>query len=371
MADGEDSDKTEEPTEHKLQEARKKGQVMKSQEVISVFLLIATAGILSMTGSSMIRNIMQHTRHLYGLISTLELNNRNLYLYGMEAAWVFAKAILPILAAAFITGILANVAQIKFLFSTDPLTPRASKISPIEGLKRIISMRALMELAKQLAKLLIVGYVAYKIVKKYLFTLRKTPLWELGQTLVFVKAIMFKVIWYVVLALIIIAIADYLFQRKMFMKQMRMSIKELKDEYKDTEGDPNVKAKIKQLQRQAATARMMEEVPNSSAVITNPIHLAVAIKYEHGKMDAPIVVAKGERLIAQRIKEIAEEHDIVIVENVTLAKALFSSCEIGQIIPVELYKAVAEVLAFVYKLKRKRSLVRRRRAYSPYRKKVI
>lgn len=360
---GDDSDKTEEPTEHKLQEARKKGQVMKSQEVVSFFLLLVSAGILAATGPGAGKLLMKYTREVYESIPSLDLHG------GGNAAWliiiemvkVFGIILMPILAATFIVAIIGNVAQTGFIFAVEPLTPTASKISPVEGFKKIFSSRSLLELFKQLAKLFVVGYVAYKIVTGALEDLQETPLWDISQTLLFTKQITFKIIWDVALASIAIAAIDYLMQRKLFLKQMRMSFQELKDEYKETEGDPYVKSKMRQMQRQASQSRMMEETANSSAVVTNPVHIAVALKYEQGKMDAPIIVAKGERLIAARIKSIALANEVPVVENVPLARALFRSCRIGDKIPSELYKAVAEVLAFVYKLKYRRTQLAARR----------
>lgn len=355
----EDSDKTEEPTEHKLQEGRKKGQVMKSQEVVSFIMLLATAGVLVMTGPWSVRELVKYATTLYWRMPSITLDERNITLLFLGMLAIFAKMLLPLLGVAFFAGVLGNLLQTGFLFSTTPLTPTWEKISPVAGFKRIFSVRALMELAKQLAKLVIVGYVAYKIVKNSMEFLTQTPLWDLNHILIFTYKIIFKIIWYVAAASVVIAVVDFLFQKKQFLKQMKMSFQELKDEYKDTEGDPYVKAKMRSLQRHAAQARMMENVPDSTAVITNPVHLAVAVKYEQGVQEAPLVTAKGERLVAQRIKEIAEEHDVTIVENVALARALFQSCEVGESIPVDLYKATAEVLAFVYKLKKKRVHLRR------------
>lgn len=357
----EDSDKTEDPTEHKLQEARKKGQVFKSQDVISTLLLLATAGMLLLTGSWMVKEIGNFTRYVFELIPGIDMSKRNINLDAIQTLLVFAKVMAPILFSAFLMALIANFAQIKWVFSTEPIIPKMSKISPIEGFKRIFSVKSLMELAKQVVKLIIVGWVCYKVVKADIMYLQYSVMWDIPTTLHFLKGMVVKIVAYVLVAMAAIAIIDYLFQRQQFMKQMKMSIQELKDEYKETEGNPQVKSKMRQLMRQGAMARMMEEVPNSSAVVTNPTHLAVALKYEQGVTEAPMVVAKGEKMVAVQIKVLAEEADVPIVENVELARALFKHCEVGQTIPVELYKAVAEVLAYVFKLKKKRQMMRRRR----------
>lgn len=358
MAD--DSDKTEEPTDHKLREARKKGQIFKSQDVIATLLLIATAGVISATGAWMYANIVGFTKTTFMMIAEPDpdkIGGFERYVYVMS---VFAKVMLPLLAVAFITAVLANVAQIQFLFSTESLNPKLSKINPIEGFKRIFSAKSLMEFAKQTAKLIIVGYICYKVISAEISKLVYSSTWDLNVTLMFLKKICFRIIGYSIVAMVAIAVVDYMFQKKQFMKQMKMSMQELKDEYKQTEGDPHVKAKIRQLMRQNATSRMMEEVPSATAVITNPTHLAVALKYKPGEMPAPKVVAKGERLVAVQIKLIAEDHEVPIIENIELARALTSSCKVGDYIPLELYKAVAEVLAYLMKIKKKRELKKKR-----------
>lgn len=356
----EDSDKTEEPTDHKLREARKKGQVFKSQDVISTLMLLATGLVLLFLGGRMIAQIISFTKTIYLLTGESDFSNRNHFRDAIFVVWSMAKILMPLFAIAFIMALVSNVAQVRWLFTTFPLNPSLSKINPVEGFKRIFSMKSLMELAKQTAKLLIVGYICYKVVKGEISKFSYSVAWDLPMTLFFLKKIVIKIIGYSVVAMVIIAVIDYMFQRQMFIKQQRMSIQELKDEYKETEGNPQVKSKIRQLMRQGAMARMMEEVPNSSAVITNPTHLAVALRYIQGKDTSPVVVAKGEQLIAVQIKAIAEDANVPIIENVELAKALFSSCKVGDAIPIELYKAVAEILAYIIKIKRKKELIRKR-----------
>lgn len=358
---GQDSDKTEEPTEHKLQEARKKGQVMKSQEVISTLLLVATAGVLIGAGKMMIRQIREFTIYTWSLIPTYNMTERNFLGDTILIMGTTFLILLPLLSAAFLMALVANVAQVKFLFSTEPLKPTLNKINPIEGFKRIFSMKSVMELVKQIAKLTIIGWICYKLVLSVLPELSSAVVLPLNSTLELVRATLVRLVSQVMIGMLVIAAVDYLFQHKQFMKQMRMSMQELKDEYKDTEGNPQVKAKIRQLMRQGAQGRMMEEVPGSSAVVTNPTHYAVALRYKAGEDPVPVVVAKGENLIARQIKVMAEDHDVPIVENVELARALFKACEIGGAVPTEMYKAVAEVLAYVIKLKRKRELLKKRR----------
>ncbi|MCL5036821.1 MAG: flagellar biosynthesis protein FlhB [Chloroflexi bacterium] len=359
-----DSDKTEDPTDHKLQEGRKKGQVFKSQEIIQTLVLLGTASVLGFLGSWMITNLSDFIKELWNLIPEVgsgfwtEANIVEL----MIRVWVlFMKILAPILAVGFLVALVANLAQVKFLFSAEPLKPTFQKISPVEGFKKIFSARSLMELLKQLAKLFIVGYICFRVVKGEITNFKMAIIWDLPTSLHMLRTLVVRIVEYVLLAMTGIAIIDYIFQRWQFMKQMRMSIQELKDEYKETEGNPQVKAKIRQLMRQGVNSRMMQDVPDATAVVTNPTHIAVALRYKQGEDAAPMVVAKGERLIALQIKSIAEDNEVPIIENVTLAKTLFSSCEIGQPIPPDMYKAVAEVLAYIFKLKRKKEQMRRRR----------
>lgn len=357
-----DSDKTEEPTEHKLQEARKKGQVFKSQDIIQTILLLTTAGILYMERGWLLLNLRNFMEWSFNLIKPgLNIRERSMFKDGMVVVATYFRILSPLFAAAFIVAILINMAQIKFIFTFYPMKPKISKLNPVEGFKRIFSMKSLVELLKQLAKLTVVTWVCVKVVKAELMSLRMANNWTIPQTINLVRKMAVRIVSYVLAAMAVISVLDYIFQKKQYMKKMKMSIKELKDEYKDTEGNPQVKAKIKQLMRQGAQARMMEEVPNSSAVVSNPTHLAVALRYEPGVDHAPVVVAKGKKLMAVQIKILAESNDVPIIENVELARALFSACEVGSAIPVELYKATAEVLAYVFRMKKKRELMRKRK----------
>lgn len=360
MAEGEEGQKTEEPTEHKLQEAKKKGQVFKSTEIVSALQFAAIALTMAWTGSWAVRNLMSFTENIYRTMAHLSFHHDDVWSLWIRVVTLLAELILPIFAAAFFAALLFNIVQIGVVFSVQPLSPSLEKINPVEGFKRLFSRKSFVELIKQIFKLTVIGWVSYKVLKNALGAIVNMVSWNLAGTMLFAKNLMFQIIWYVTAAYLVMAIIDFLIQRKFFMMQMKMSIQELKDELKDTEGDPQVKGRMRQLQRQLVEASMMRAVPKASAVITNPTHLAVALAYEQGGMEAPVVVAKGERLVAERIREIAAEHHVPIIENVGLARALFGACKIGQMIPGQLYRAVAEVLAFVYRLKRKRELAQRR-----------
>jgi flagellar biosynthetic protein FlhB len=358
MAD--DSDKTEEPSEHKLQDARKKGQVLKSQEVISTCGLLAAYAMLVGTGASMYKIVTDYTKDIWGQISKPGLEDFQILPFTMHLMGVILLALLPLLAGCFMMAIISNVAQVKFLFTTEPLMPTMEKINPISGVKKIFSMKSIVELLKQILKLSLIAYLCIHAVQDDLPMFQKGPKLTLEQTSMLVGKILRKAIEYVLGGMLVICILDYGWQYKQFMKQMRMSHQDMKDEYKETEGNPQVKGKIRQMMRQGAQQRMMEEVPQASAVVTNPTHLAIAIRYKAGEDQVPMVVAKGERIKAQQIKLLAEDNEIPIIENVELARTLFGACEVGQAIPAEMYKAVAEVLVYVMKLKKKKALRNRR-----------
>ena len=319
----EDSYKTEEPTEHKLQEARKKGQVFKSQDAVATFMLLVTCAILYALGSSWVTKIKEFTRSVYIKIGShnyfIPSSDTQVYFLNdifriiLMAVFTIAIILIPLLVIAFIAAIVINVVQTKLIFSLESLNPTLNKINPIEGFKKIFSAKSVMELFKQLAKLTVVTLICYNAVKNELGKFTNFVYLSPQESLAIVKQISVKIIEWVIVAMAAISIIDYMFQRQQFMKQMKMSMQELKDEYKDTEGNPQVKGKIRQLMRQSAQGRMMEEVPNSSAVITNPTHLAVAVKYEPGVTKAPMVVAKGERNIAVQIKVLAEDSNVPII----------------------------------------------------------
>lgn len=356
-----DSDKTEEPTEHKLQEQRKKGQVMKSQEVIQSLGLIASVGALYGAGAFMYYQVRDFWVYAWGLIPDYDPLTRSFFHDSMDVILMVMLTLAPLLAAVFLMGIVANVAQIKLLFTVEPLKPALKKINPISGFKNIFSVKSLMELFKQLAKLFIVGWICISIVKGEIAGFAMAPAWDIHTTIGMVGDIVWRIVKSVMLGMVVISAIDYVFQKKQFMKSMKMSFNDLKDEYKETEGNPEVKGKLRQKMQQASQGGMMQEVPNANAVITNPTHLAVAIRYDKDECPVPTVVAKGERLIAQQIKLKAEDSEVPLVENIELARALFGACDVGQAIPTELYKAVAEILAYVMKLKRKKEMRRRRR----------
>ena len=343
-------ERTEAPTPHRLREARRKGQVAKSVEVNSAAILLLAFWLLSIIGSWMIAVINSLMTESFASMAMPDLSLNTVQLGGLTLALKFSQALGPLLIALLFIGILANVIQVGFLFSLQALRPDPSRINPLNGLKRIFSERGLVELVKSLLKLAIIGIVVYLSLRDNAETIAASSRLSLSQTLANLVTTGRSIGLRVAGTILVIAVADYLFQRRAHTKSLRMSKQEIREEMKRFE-NPQLKARIRARQRQIAVNRMMAAVPESDVVITNPTHFAVVLRYDQAKMDAPQVVAKGQRLMAQRLKKLAREHEIPIVENKPLARTLFQKVEINQFVPADLYQAVAEILAFVYRLK--------------------
>lgn len=264
---------------------------------------------------------------------------------------VFFRATAPIVLISFFISLFITYVQVGFLFTTKPLKAKLSRINPIEGFKRIFSKRSLVELLKSILKIFFVGYVAYSYGSKNIGTIVNYPSMEPGQILKNFSKLAFSFSIRIIGALLFLAILDYLYQWRDYEKNLMMTKQEVKEEFKQTEGDPLIKSRIREKQRKIAMNRMMQDVPKADVIITNPTHLAVAIKYDDDLYIAPYLLAKGADVVAENIKKVAKENSIPIVENKPLARVLYSTVDIGEVIPEELYEAVAEVLAYVYSLK--------------------
>ena len=351
MAEESFEEKTERPTPRRREEARRKGEVARSRELPSVAVLLSGLITLTLFGSYIYSHIHSIMRESFSLIALTDLNIADFMAFAQEMINLFILAVTPLLATVFVTAILSNIMQVGFVLSGEPIKPKLSKLDPIKGLGRLFSKQSFMELFKSLLKLAIIGAVAYLTVRGEMKNVLLLGEMELNSIIAYILLTIFKIFIRCTLAMIFLVIIDYVFQKWDFEKRMRMTRKEVKDELKRTEGDPLVKSRIRSIQMQMARKRMMQAVPQADVVITNPTDLAVALKYDSSVMEAPKLLAKGSGRIAKRIKELAEEHDIPIVENKELAQGLYSSVEIGQEIPPMLYQAVAEVLAYIYKLK--------------------
>ena len=352
MPESAGQERTERATPKRRREARKKGQVAQSRELPSVLILMTAMGFFYFAGSWIFGSLSQVIGGVYGQLDTLRLNTvQEVSAFSVE---IFEKVLLilvPFFVPILVAGLAGNIGQIGFEIHGEPIYPKLTKLNPIAGLKKLISLRSLVELIKSVVKILLVGGIAFGIVEKETKAMPALMQQEVVDILLFIGRVAFKIFFFVCLALIVLAFLDYAYQRWQYEQSLKMTKQEVKDERKQSEGDPKVKGRIRRVQQELARRRMMEAVPEADVVITNPVHLAVALKFDAAKMIAPKIIAKGSGHIAEKIKEIARNHQVPLVENKPLAQALHKMAEIGEFIPVELYRAVAEVLAYVYRLK--------------------
>lgn len=350
MAD--DQEKTEEPSSKKIEDARKDGNVPKSQDT-NAFVTLVVALVAFLALFPWIESRIVYLYFYYQSLIGTEITKEVTFQISMISFREVLFMVIPISLAVAISGILANVMQTGFIFTTKPLIPDFSKLDPMKGLKNLFSMKKAVETIKIIIKVGMILWVCYYFLLSFTKELPTVIYFPLYDQLAWLKEKMLILIAVILLLFLVLSLADLMFVRYNYFKSLRMSKQELKDEYKQMEGDPKIKAKIRQIQMQMTRKRMMQEIPQADVVITNPTHYAVAIRYNQEKEAAPKVIAKGTDYIALRIKEIAMNYNIQIVENPPLARELYKKCNIGEIIPENLYKAVAEVLAFVYKSSKK------------------
>jgi flagellar biosynthetic protein FlhB len=346
-------EKTEQATPKKRQESRNKGQVAKSAEVSTAFIMIGVFAVLFFTGGWMINILLSIFTKSIVEYASWDITIENVTTMFQQVTLEATIVLLPIMAIAMLAGVAGNYLQIGFLFTTEPLLIKLERLDPIQGFKRIFSLRAIVELLKSVFKILFISFVVFSFVyhKKHEVLLLSQK--GIGYSLEVLGTLTIQIGLSVGLILLFLSVLDYLYQKYDFEKNIRMSKQDIKDEYKKTEGDPLIKSKIKERQRQMAMRRMMQEVPRADVIITNPTHFAVALKYDANTMDAPKVIAKGLDAVALKIRDIAKEHNIITMENKPLARALYHQVEIGESVPEDLFKAVAEVLAYVYRIKGK------------------
>ena len=344
-------EKTEEPTAKRKNDAIKKGQVGKSQEFSAAFVLLAGFFVLRMLGGNAVDEIMNYATYIYGNLN-FDVNEDTIMQLFIGIVILLAKTSMPLMVFIMIIALAMNVAQCGLHFSTETISFNPGKLNPINGFGRIFSKRSIVELVKSLFKIAIIGYFIYMFLKDQIFQMPKLIYADLFAGMDVIADVVFNLAFKIIGVFMIMALMDLYYQKWQNNQDLKMSKQEVKEEFKQQEGDPQIKGKIRQKQRQMAMARMMQEVPKADVIITNPTHFAVALKYEAG-MAAPGVLAKGQDLVAQKIKQLARDNRVPIVENKPLARALFAAVDVGGSIPHELYKAVAEVLAYVYKLKHK------------------
>ncbi|NLP38056.1 MAG: flagellar biosynthesis protein FlhB [Firmicutes bacterium] len=345
-----EGDKTEDPTPRRLEEARKKGQVPKSSELNAAVNLLALTVLLLALSPTLWQNFLQVMRKY------LEMNAEILTPGNLAAlaGGVVSDLLLllgPVLLTAFVAAVAASYLQVGFLFTPSLLAPKLERINPLSGLQRIFSKRALVELLKSILKVVIVALVAWNFLRANFETLFVVLYQNAANTWEIVSSLGLNLAIRIAVAFAALAAADLMYQRYEYYKSLKMSKQEIKDELKEMEGDPQLKARIRETQRKIAMQRMLHDVPSATVVITNPTELAVALRYREKEDEAPVVVAKGAGVLARRIRELAREHHIPLVENKPVARTLFQQVELGETIPVELYQAVAEILAFVYRTK--------------------
>ncbi len=359
--DGPGGEKTEEPTAKKLSDARNEGQVAKGKDLTSAVMLLVLFMVLRFTVGNMGEGFIECFNKNYTQIGDLftsthgEYNMQYTIALIQSAALDMLKLLIPFFGIGFIIAIVIELAQVKWKPTSKPLQPKLSKFNPINGIKRMFSVRTLVSLIKQVVILVVIFIVVYNKLKSRMSDIYMLYDIPLISAIMFLGDIIFDIGTVICVIYTIIGIADYVFEKRKFRKDMMMTKQEVKDEWKNTEGNPEVKNKIRQKMSEASRRRMMQAVPEADVVITNPTHFAVALKYEQNKGKAPVVVAKGEDYLAAKIKEAARENNIEIVENKPLARMLYYNVELDEEIPPELYQAVAEVLAFVYNIKNKRT----------------
>ncbi len=350
MAEQTGGEKTLPASARKLQKTRERGNVAKSQDLgAAVTLTIALLG-LWMFGPMAGEQMLAVTSYYFSEAHTLPVEPADMQGVLLQALLFSIPIAVPMMLLLMAAGVAVNITQVGFLVAPEAVQPKLERLNPIAGFQRFASVRTLVELVKSLAKLVLVGWIAWVtligLVPEMIVTMQQPPgtgglmMWDMSLT-----------VWgRVVLVMILIGLLDFAFQRYQYGRDNMMTVQEARDEMKELEGDPRIKQRVRQIQRQMAMQRMMAEVPEAEVVITNPTRFAVAIRYEAEKMNAPIVIAKGARRVAERIRSIAAEHQVPIVQRPELARAIFQSVEVGQPVPETMFRAIAEVLAFVYEI---------------------
>jgi flagellar biosynthetic protein FlhB len=346
-------EKTEKATPKKRQKAREEGRVARSIELPSVFVLLAGVILLFFMGHTFRIQFLELMRTSFSIESIPRIDIHYCIVLLHNVASRYFSLMLPIMGIVVSAAVVFNLFQVGFHISFKPIQPKVDRFNIIQGVKRLVSVKSLAELIKSVLKLLVIGFVAYAVIETESHRFPHLYHLDVSGILVFILKAVFKIFIGILLVMVIIAVVDYAFQRWQFDKSLRMTKQEVKEEHKQTEGDPQVKARIRSIQQQAARRRMLHQVPEADVVVTNPAHLALAIGYDPATMGAPQLVAKGAGLVAERIREVASVHGIPVVENRKLAQNLYRLVKIGEEIPAQLYKAVAELLAYVYNLRGK------------------
>jgi len=351
MAEEQFQERTEKATPRRKQKAREEGKVARSQELNSAVILCLGAATLYFLGPLLADELKRLMTHLFTQAPLMQADNASLIAFISERVVGFFILLTPIFAVLAVIAYGINILQVGFLFTSKPLEPKFDKLNIANGIKRLFSIMSLVYLVRDVIKIILIAFLAYRIITSQLdmfFNLADNTVAVFGGA---IGKVALTTTLQIGAVLLILAVFDYAFQKYDFEKNIKMSKQDIKDEMKDTEGSPQTKSRIRRIQREMSRKRMMREIPKADVVVTNPTRLAIALRYDSNEMEAPMVVAKGERLLADKIREIAREAGVPIVENRPVARALFRMCEVGSYVPAKLYKAVAEVLAYVYRLK--------------------
>lgn len=347
-------EKTEKATPKKRTDQRKEGNIFQSKEIVIAFSLIVTCFAFRLLFPIIKESLIDSMESFFTLVGTQKtIGVSDTSKFFIDGCITFAKAAMPMLLIAGASAIIATIAQTKGLVSFKAIKPKFSRMNPLNGLKNMVSLKGMVELLKSILKIILLFYIIYSSIKSEIVVLPKLIDMSVNEVVGALGRILWGIVTKVTIAYAFVAAFDYLYQRWSYEKNLRMTKQEVKEEYKMTEGDPKVKGQIKQKQQAMSRRRMIQAVPEADVVIRNPTHFAVALKYDSKKSKAPVVIAKGADSLALKIVEIAEQHNIVIMENKPLARALYAEVELDREIPSEFYNPVAEVLAYVYSLKEK------------------
>ncbi len=352
MASDEDNEKTEEATDARREEYRKQGQVAHTRELATAFLLLSVSGILTLFARFYHLQFQELFQNTYGDYLVQQLRSGNFLDMTELAGRKIIILVFPIIILGALIGSISSLIQIGFLNVDDALSFKFERLNPVEGLGRIFSLRGLIEGIKSLFKVLLIGLVIFLTLRKEVAVWPYLQTYSVNELVIYMGTMITKLLFGIGMVMLVLAAGDYFYQRWDLEKKMMMTKHEIKEETKQREGDPMIKSRVRRIQREMANRRMMEKIPKADVVITNPTHIAVVLKYEDN-LPAPQLIAKGADLIAEKIKAIAKEHNIPIIENKPLARTIFKTMKLGQVIPRELFVAVAEVLSYVYKLRRK------------------
>ncbi|TCM17734.1 flagellar biosynthetic protein FlhB [Novosphingobium sp. PhB165] len=353
MAESEKDQRTQEATPKRLEDARRRGEVAMATEVRHAAMLIGALIVTGGVGASAFASLGPLMVRLWGNADEYRLDSNGAQSLMTGLAIHFIWSLLPVFAVLLACIAVMAMVQGRFTIAWARLAPKWSKFNPVSGLSRMFGKRALIEFAKTLAKFLGIAFVVFKVLSPRIVGLDQLVGYAPGAVARAAAELMFDAVRAAAISVSLLALADYIYQKRAFLKRMRMTLQEVKDEHKQSEGDPKIKGKIRQIQMRRSRQRMMAAVPTASVIVTNPTHYAVALKYDHGQMAAPLVIAKGVDAIALRIREIATEANVPIVESPPLARALFASVEIDRPIPIEHYAAVAEIIGYVMRLARR------------------